>query len=37
MGFGIEQAQRLGLLEARQQMPGSVINTSTGSKLIFSA
>ena len=25
------------LLEARQQMPGSVINTSTGSKLIFSA
>jgi 7,8-dihydropterin-6-yl-methyl-4-(beta-D-ribofuranosyl)aminobenzene 5'-phosphate synthase len=25
------------LLEARQQMPGSVINTSTGSKLTFSA
>jgi 7,8-dihydropterin-6-yl-methyl-4-(beta-D-ribofuranosyl)aminobenzene 5'-phosphate synthase len=25
------------LLEARQQMPNSVINTSTGSKLIFSA
>ena len=25
------------LLEARQQMPGSVVNTSTGSKLIFSA
>jgi 7,8-dihydropterin-6-yl-methyl-4-(beta-D-ribofuranosyl)aminobenzene 5'-phosphate synthase len=25
------------LLEARTQMPGSVINTSTGSKLIFSA
>jgi 7,8-dihydropterin-6-yl-methyl-4-(beta-D-ribofuranosyl)aminobenzene 5'-phosphate synthase len=25
------------LLEARAQMPGSVINTSTGSKLIFSA
>ena len=25
------------LLEARQQMPGQVINTSTGSKLIFSA
>ena len=25
------------LLEARQQMPGSVINTSTGSKLIFGA
>jgi 7,8-dihydropterin-6-yl-methyl-4-(beta-D-ribofuranosyl)aminobenzene 5'-phosphate synthase len=25
------------LLEARSQMPGSVINTSTGSKLIFSA
>ncbi len=25
------------LLEARAQMPGSVINTSTGSKLMFSA
>ena len=25
------------LLEARAQMPGSVINTSTGSRLVFSA